>query len=129
MTIGNSAASKQPATSIAYGAVEGRAQTAPGRAGLPFTPYNKTFNSAVSCYVEPGKEALMRDIWGKRVAVQGRVTRDSATGRPLSVRQISAIDPIPLDRPVGYRWQNTGLSHLLLRRRSTATHATSYRDR
>lgn len=86
----------------AHGMVEGRVQTLTSRAGLRFTLYDRAFDAAVSCYVEQGKEDLLRDIWGKPAAVEGWVTRDRESGRPLSVRRIQHIGVLPEAAPGHY---------------------------
>ncbi len=77
----------------AYGAVTGRVQALTNRGSLRFTLYDRLNDRAVSCYMEPGHEDQMRDIWGKLVAVEGKVRRDTRTGRPLTVRSIRTISP------------------------------------
>jgi hypothetical protein len=78
-----------------YGAVEGRVQTLSSRGGLRFTLYDTLNDKAVSCYLAEGFEDDMRDAWGRRAVVEGRVTRHAETGRPLAVRGITAIDVLP----------------------------------
>lgn len=90
-------------TRAAYGAVEGRVQTLTSRGGLRFTLYDTLRDKAVSCYLAKGHEDQMRDVWGRRAVVEGLVTRDAATGRPLAVRGITAVEVIPEVRPMAYR--------------------------
>lgn len=78
----------------AYGAVEGAVETLTRRGGLRFTLYDIVNNKAVSCYLSPGHEDIMRDVWGKRAVVFGRVHRDPLTGRALSVRQVTSVDVV-----------------------------------
>jgi hypothetical protein len=75
----------------AFGAVEGIVEALSRRSGLRFTLYDLLYDKAVSCYLSPGYEDIMRDVWGKRAVVTGRVRRDPFTGRPLSVRNVTAI--------------------------------------
>jgi hypothetical protein len=86
-----------------YGAVEGRVQTLSSRGGLRFTLYDTLHDKAVSCYLAEGREDEMRDVWGKRAVVEGQVTRDPETGRPLAVRQITAVEMLPEVSPARYR--------------------------
>lgn len=81
----------------AIGAVEGRVQTLSSRKVLRFTLFDTLHDRAVSCYLREGQEALMRDIWDKRAAVEGVVSREVTTGRPIAVRDISSIRMI--ERP------------------------------
>lgn len=80
----------RPAPS-AFGAVQGRVQTLTNRGGLRFTLYDGLYDKAVSCYLTEGREDIMRDAWGKLATVEGWVTRDPITGRPLTVRQIQNV--------------------------------------
>jgi hypothetical protein len=82
-----------PPLSSTYGAIQGRVQTLPSRGSLRFTLYDLLNNRAVSCYLETGFQAKMRDCWGKLATVEGWVTRDGLTGRPLSVRRIASVQP------------------------------------
>lgn len=75
-----------------YGAVSGRVQTLSSRESLRFTLYDDYDDRAVACYVPEGQRELMRDIWDKRAAVFGLVSRDPLQGRPTAVREISRID-------------------------------------
>jgi len=75
----------------AFGAVEGIVEALSRRRGLRFTLYDLLYDKAVSCYLEPGHEDIMRDVWGKRAIVHGRVRRDPLTGRPLSVRNVTEV--------------------------------------
>lgn len=74
-----------------YGAVAGQVETLARRNTLRFILYDLLHNRAVSCYVEEGHEEDMRDIWGRFVTVEGLVSRDPLTGRPMSVRRITNI--------------------------------------
>jgi hypothetical protein len=75
-----------------YGAVEGRVQTLSSRGRLRFTLYDTLHDKAVSCYLTEGQEEKMRDVWGKRAVVEGRIMRDPESGRPLSVREITGVE-------------------------------------
>lgn len=78
-----------------FGAVEGRIQTLSSRGGLRFTLYDTLHDKAVSCYLTEGFEDQMRDAWGRRALVEGRVTRHPETGRPLAIRGITAVEVLP----------------------------------
>ena len=86
----------------AYGAVEGRVQTLTNRQSLRFTLFDSFHDRAVSCYVVEGYEEIMRESWDKRAVVEGLVTRDPSTGRPLAVRQVTHIRMLP-DEEGDYR--------------------------
>ncbi|MEX2284172.1 MAG: hypothetical protein WEE89_16920 [Gemmatimonadota bacterium] len=82
-----------------YGAVEGEIDTLSRRRGLRFTLYDSLSDHAVSCYLAPGYEEVMRNAWGKRAIVMGRVKRDPLTGKPLSVRRVTAVEVINPRKP------------------------------
>jgi hypothetical protein len=77
------------------GAVEGRVETVSRRSGLRFVLFDQTFDKAVTCYLSAGQEELMRNVWGQRAIVEGRVKRDPVSGRPVTVRQIAAVKILP----------------------------------
>lgn len=90
-------------TLSAYGAVEGRVQTLSSRGGLRFTLYDTLRDRAVSCYLQEGQQELMRGIWGQRALVEGWVTRDAVTGRPVTIRRVRNVELIPDVTPGSYR--------------------------
>lgn len=73
------------------GTVVGRVQTLQARGHLRFTLYDLAHDRAVSCWLQPGQEELMRDAWGHLVEVEGLVSRDPTTNVPLSVRQVTDL--------------------------------------
>ena len=75
----------------AYGAVEGRVQTLTSHGGLRFVLYDSLYGKAVYCYLEAGSEELMRGAWDRRAVVEGWVSREPVTGRPVSVRKVSVV--------------------------------------
>lgn len=79
----------------AHGAIEGRVQTLSNRGGLRFTLYDTLNDKAVSCYLAEGHEEIMRDAWGQRAVVEGFVSRDPVTGRPLAVRRVRKVTVLP----------------------------------
>jgi hypothetical protein len=87
----------------AYGAVEGRIQTLTSRGGLRFTLYDSLHDKAVSCYLAEDLEDIMRDAWGRRAIIEGRVSRDAKSGRPLAVRGITTLQVLPEIAPEKYR--------------------------
>ena len=75
----------------AYGAVEGRVQTISLQGGLRFTVYPSFDGRAVSCYLEEGRQDIMRDAWGRVAVVEGWVTRDRLSDRPKAVRRVRTV--------------------------------------
>ncbi len=82
-----------PAPSI--GGIQGRVQALSNRGTLRFTVYDLLYDKAIGCYVSEEKKELLRDVWGKMAIIEGVITRDPVTGRPLSIRQVSNITPLP----------------------------------
>ncbi len=88
----------------AYGAIEGRVQTLSSRGGLRFTLYDSLYDRAVSCYLsEDFDQERLRGVWGRRAVVEGWVKRDPATGRPLTVRQVTDVVALTENNPGDYR--------------------------
>lgn len=94
---------ERPELLRAFGAVEGVVQTLSNRKGLRFTLYDTLFDKPVSCYLIEGQEGIMRDAWGRRALVEGVVSRDPITGRPISVREISHVELVRDVPPGSYR--------------------------
>lgn len=85
-----------------YGAVTGRVQTLSSRSELRFTLYDRLYERAVSCYVTKERKSLMREIWDKLATVEGWVTRDPLSGRPLAVRRITNVTLLDEVGPQAY---------------------------
>lgn len=96
-------ASQQPNRLNSYGAVEGRVETLSRRRGLRFALYDNLYNRAVTCELNEGQEGLMRDAWGRRAIVEGWVSRDPVTGRPVAVHRVSNVVILPEVKPGQYR--------------------------
>ena len=86
----------------AYGAVTGRVQTLTSRNSLRFTLYDHIYDRAVSCYLVEGRESMMRQMWDRIATVEGWVSRDSTTGRPLTVRRVSNVTALTEVEPQDY---------------------------
>jgi hypothetical protein len=87
-------AATPPRNRPTYGAVTGRVQTLSKRSGLRFTLYDTLNDRAVSCYLAEGSEPTMVDVWGKVATVEGWVSRDPISGRPLAVRRITNVEAV-----------------------------------
>jgi hypothetical protein len=85
-----------------YGAVTGRVQTLTSRSRLRFTLYDRLYDRAVSCYLTEGREPEMREMWDKLATVEGWVTRDPLSGRPLAVRRITNVTRLDEAAPQDY---------------------------
>ena len=78
-----------------YGGIHGRVQSLNNRGNLRFTIYDLFYDKAINCYMAEHNKELLRDIWGKMAVVEGMITRDFKTGRPLAIRQVKNITPQP----------------------------------
>lgn len=87
----------------AYGAVTGHIQTLTNRKSLRFMLYDQIYDRAVSCYLAEGRESMMLQMWGRVATVEGWVSRDPRTGRPLTVRRVSNVTPLAEVEPQEYK--------------------------
>lgn len=85
--------------SSAWGAIEGQIQTLTNRASLRFTLFDTFHDRAVSCYLDQGHDDIIRDAWGRRATVEGLISRDPESARPVSIRSIASIEILPDDIP------------------------------
>lgn len=97
--------SAETSHSIQYspGIVAGTVESINRRRGLRFVLYEPIFDRSVTCYVQPGREDQMREIWGRRVVVFGRVGREPERGRPVTVKDITSIQLVPEVEHGSYR--------------------------
>ena len=89
--------------SVSVGAITGRVQTLSSRSGLRFNLYDAIHDRAVACYLGLGQEEIMREAWGNRATVVGRVSRDPVTGKPISIRDIRQVKLLDDVAPGTYR--------------------------
>lgn len=92
-----------PKLAVSIGSVTGRIQTVSNRGRLRFNLYDSIFDKAVGCYLQSGQEELIREAWGRRASVSGRVTREADTGRALAVRNILDVEVLNDIAPGSYR--------------------------
>ena len=90
----NGHTSSHPPPKLSIGSVTGRIQTLSNRGGLRFNLYDTLHDKAVACYLASGQEEIMREAWGSRATVTGRVSRDAIDGHPIAVRQIVEVRPL-----------------------------------
>jgi hypothetical protein len=76
---------------FSLGSLTGQVQTLSNRGRLRFTLYDALFDHAISCYLDPGQEEIMRNAWGRRVTVSGEIGREPERGRPVVVRHIRSV--------------------------------------
>lgn len=88
---------------VSIGSVTGRIQSLSSRGSLRFNLYDSVFDKAVVCFLSPGEEDRMREIWGQRARVSGRVYREPLGARPVSIRGIINIEILPNVEPGSFR--------------------------
>ncbi len=93
----------QPQHRVSFGVMAGQVQPLTNRGSLRFVLYDEIHDKAVSCYLEPGQEEKLRQLWGRRAQVSGQISRERDSGRPVSIRRITNIDPIKDVPPGTYR--------------------------
>ena len=101
---GSGTAPKKPdSPRSAVGVVTGTIQTLSSRAGLRFNLYDTIHDKSVSCYLNPGQEELMREVWGRRASVTGTVSREVGSGRPTAIRDILKVELLEDTAPGSYK--------------------------
>jgi len=86
-----------------YGTVKGTIETLSKHKRLSFTLWDSVFNKPVHCYFKPGEEENMRDVWGKKAVVSGRVARQPKTGRAIIVRDVNYVRAVEEVEPGSYK--------------------------
>lgn len=88
-----------------FGAIEGRVQTATSRRRLQFVLYDALYDRGVNCYLndDPEAEEMVRGVWGRRAIVEGIISRDPISGRPLAIRRITDVRVLDDVEPGTYR--------------------------
>ena len=92
-----------PPIKYTLGTIKGTVQTLSMRKKLSFTIWDSTFDRAVNCYLSDGSEETMRNIWGKRALVSGRIGRQAETGRPVVIREVKDVKKIEDSGPGSYK--------------------------
>ncbi|MCY3924686.1 MAG: hypothetical protein OXG52_04125 [bacterium] len=92
----------QMQTTKSLGAVRGRVEMLSQRKTLRFSIYELVYDKVVTCYPHPDHKDVMREAWGRVADVTGTITRDVATGRPISIRQVTRVDVVDEGEPDGY---------------------------
>lgn len=79
------------ATPTSYGVLEGRLEALNSHQGLEARIYDSLFSRAVKISLNPSDREKIRELWDKKVTVQGVISRDVRSGVPLRVLDIDAI--------------------------------------
>ena len=94
---------RPPSHSVSLGGVTGTAHTLIDRDGPKLILRDDLAKKPVECQFAPGHEDAMREAWGKRVTVYGRIERDWHTGLPLFIRDARKVDILPEVPPGSYK--------------------------
>ena len=86
-----------------HGVLIGMVETLTKRRGLKFTIYDRIFDKPVTCYLKDGQEDIIRDLWGKQVAVSGTIFRNAQNGRSYAIRDITTVRQVDDAPPGSYR--------------------------
>lgn len=86
----------------AFGVVEGVVESL-FRRSRRFTMVDRVSRRPVSVHLDPGAEETMRGAWGNEAAVEGWVTREARTGRPIMVDRVRSVQVLSELEPGGFR--------------------------
>lgn len=87
---------------MSLGTVRGRVETSPRGKAASFSLYELATGSAVRCSIPADAEGEMSRVRGRVVDVTGTVGRDTHTGKPISIRDITHVEPVGEGNPDGY---------------------------
>ena len=94
---------KAPPMKYSLGTVKGTVQTLTMRRKLSFTVWDALFDKPVNCYLKEGEEERMRNAWGKRAIISGRIGRQSESCRPIVIREVKSIHILEDVEPGAYK--------------------------
>lgn len=86
-----------------YGSIEGRVQALSNRRSLRFMLYETLTGRGVTCYLDAEKEEMILGVWGRRVVVEGWISRDPLTGQAINIREIDAVVVLDAVEPGSYK--------------------------
>jgi hypothetical protein len=90
-------------TTTTYGMLTGIVDNLQGSDDLGFKLVDDIFGYKITCSVnDEAKRELLRDTWGKRVAVSGGIVREVPSGRVKKVINITRIELLPEVPPDSY---------------------------
>jgi hypothetical protein len=94
---------KSASIKYSFGTVKGTVETLSKHKTLSFTLWDSLFDKSVKCYFKEGEEEKMRDIWGKKAVVSGRLGRQPLTGKVVVVRDVNYVRPLEEVEPGSYQ--------------------------
>jgi hypothetical protein len=84
-----------PAICVSIGVITGVVRAISDNPNLKISVTDNLFEKVVNCYLEPEQAELARKFWRKPVSVTGLLYRDAVTGRPIEMREVYQIEPLP----------------------------------
>ena len=75
-----------------FGAIDGAVEKLAQGHAAPFAVYPDEAPRGVPCYVRGEDAAKLSRLWRKRVRVEGLLRRDSSSGLPQSIRDVTNIE-------------------------------------
>ena len=75
-----------------FGSIEGAVEKLAQNHAAPFAVYPDDAARGVPCYVRGEDAAKLSGLYRKRVRIEGLLRRDSSSGLPLSIRDITNIE-------------------------------------
>ena len=94
---------KSASIKYSFGTVKGTVETLSKHSALSFTLWDSLFDKSVKCYFKEGQEENMRNVWGKKAVVSGRLGRQPITGRVVVVRDVSNVRVVEDVEPGSFR--------------------------
>lgn len=76
------------------GVIIGYVRSVTDKPNIRITLYDTLFDKAIKCYLSADYENAARKVWRQKVAVTGMIKRDSITGRPIDIREVSKIETL-----------------------------------
>jgi hypothetical protein len=86
-----------------YGTVKGTIETLTKHRQLSFTLWDSLFDKPIHCYFKESEEENMRNVWGKKAIISGKIGRQPETGKPLVVREVRYVRPLEDVEPGSYK--------------------------
>jgi hypothetical protein len=94
---------QEPQIKYAWSSVKGKIETLSERKKLSFTLWDSLYDKPVSCYFKEEQKDTMRNAWGRRAIVSGKVGRRTETGRPVVIREMRQIRLVDDVEPGSFR--------------------------
>jgi hypothetical protein len=97
----------------AFGSLTGVIQTISKTRGLQFRILDETYGGSVVGKLDPEMTELVRDLWDRRATIEGEITRERRTGRPISMANVERVQPAREPLPGAFLRARGALSGLV----------------